>query len=227
MIRITLALLVLASFSSMATAQEYVLTYTGQVTGTEDSILTGATEPTPAPYSATFSAFIDLSGPVNNLTLGTASGLGADVQAPFNFNGPNSFFSSVPNTMGADAAEIDIITQGGSIQGAKVTFTDFPNSFSISPTGAASELVVFNSNIFGGCETQLGGITNSVPGTVANPGAPIPCSVNAAATTGTWTLTTTAAPEIDPASAWSALTLLAGALALMRGRKVATRRLVA
>jgi hypothetical protein len=220
MIRIAFALIALASFSSMATAQDYVLTYSGQMIGTEDSILTGATESTPLPYSAMFSGFLDLSGPVDNLALDTHSGLATVVNPPFIPNGPDSFITSSGPGPFEYVSKINIVTQGGSIVGANVSIDNGPTSMlSISANGAASELQVFGNNVTGNCESQLGAITQSAPGSVANPGPAIPCDLNASAINGTWTVKTTAAPEIDPTSAFSALTLLMGILAVVRGRR--------
>jgi hypothetical protein len=218
MMRTTFVLLALASFSSLASAQEYVLTYTGQLTGSEDSILTGTTQPTPVPFSAAFSGFLDLSGPVDNLTLdGEGAGLAADGPAPFFRTGPDSFIAPVANS--SQISTIDIVTQGGSIVGADVSFlSGLHDTLTISANGAASEFEVLGSHMLGDCYQQLGLITNSTSGTIPNPGPAIPCSFSASTATGKWTVTSTAAPEIDPASGFSALTLLLGALAVMRGR---------
>ncbi len=216
--RTAFVLMALASFSSLAAAQEYVLTYTGQLTGSESSILTGATAPTLVPFSEAFSGFLNLNGPVGNLTLDGSAGLAADTAAPYFPNGPDSFFSSVPHS--GLASTIDIVTQGASILGADVDINNGPMSMiTLSANGAASDFEVLGSNVLGDCESQLGAITHSAPGTVANPGPAIPCSFNASTTTGTWTVTSTAAPEIDPASGFSALTLLLGAVAVIRGRR--------
>ena len=217
MVRKAFALIALVSFSSLATAQDFILTYTGELTGTESTILTGATDPTPIPFSEAFSGFLALSGPVDNLTLDTSSGLASGSAAPWFNSGPDAFFSSGPLFQ---VTTIGIVTQGGSIVGANVSINDSPTStLTISADGAASEFAQFGSRIVGDCESQLGAITNSTPGTVANPGPAIPCSFNGSTTTGTWKVTSTSAPEIDPASSLSALTLLMGVLAVMRGRR--------
>ncbi|HEY4339171.1 MAG TPA: hypothetical protein VGM97_04435 [Steroidobacteraceae bacterium] len=219
MIRIAFALIALASFSSIATAQDYVLTYTGQMIGTEDSILTGGTAPTPVPYSAMFSGFLNLSGPVDNLTLDTQSGLATEVFPPFMPNGPDAWLTAGANPF-SNASVLDIVTQGGSIIGANLSVDpNSMNSLSISANGAASEFRVFGSNILGTCVQQLNSITGSNSGIVPNPGPAIPCDLTASTINGTWTVKTTAAPEIDPTSALSALTLLMGILALVRGRR--------
>jgi hypothetical protein len=115
---------------------------------------------------------------------------------------------------------ICVITQNGVITAASVGLvSNFyhspPTQLSIGPQGD-SAFYQFATTM-GTCENyQLTFDTGSTyTGNTISP-----CVVQASsATAGKWTVSSTNAPEIDPGFAGSGLTLLAGCLAILRGRR--------
>jgi hypothetical protein len=136
-----------------------------------------------------------------------------------------TFITSAAFYSGNDACAnamntICVITQNGVITGAGVglvnnAYHSSPTQLSIGPLGDSA------SYLFG---TTLGSCENyqrvfDTGGTYTGDTIS-PCSVQASSSVaGTWTVSTTNAPEMDPGFAGSAFTLLAGCLAILRGRR--------
>ncbi len=115
---------------------------------------------------------------------------------------------------------ICVTTQDGAITGASVGLSN--NSYHSSPTqlsiGPQGDSAFFQfATTLGGCGNyQLEFDT----GSTYTGNSISPCVVQASSTTaGKWTVSSTNAPEIDPEFAGSGLTLLAGCLAILRGRR--------
>ncbi|HEY4340136.1 MAG TPA: hypothetical protein VGM97_09345 [Steroidobacteraceae bacterium] len=132
---------------------------------------------------------------------------------PLIYNGPCSY------SRGADC--IGLSSDNGAITGATVGFDGDAyhgtiTTLSIQPSGDSASFLLASTQ--GTCQNL---VNETSPGVYTYTGAPIsPCSVQASSSmAGTWTVKTTSAPEIDPGAAGSGLTLLAGCLALLRGRR--------
>lgn len=121
------------------------------------------------------------------------------------------------------SGSICVTSDGGVITGATVGLVDsvYHGSPSQLSIGAQGDSAFY---LFASTQGTCGNIASEGPPGATYTGPTIsPCSVVAASSTpGTWTVASTSAPEIDPGSAASALTLLAGFAALMRGRRRAT-----
>jgi hypothetical protein len=141
------------------------------------------------------------------------------------FSGPAPLLVSYNNLSCANGSNVICVTTAdGAITGATVGLVDSayrgtPSQLSIGPQGDMASYL-YSTTLQGTC----GNIASEGPPGATYTGSTIsPCSVQAASSTpGTWTVTTTSAPEIDPGTAASALTLLAGFAALVRGRRRAT-----
>jgi hypothetical protein len=202
------------------------LTYQGvPMTGTYESAVSGLPTADPfvtSPFTGTvtgsvvFDETLLAGGPVGpssySFTLtGSGSATGIDISfisapaTPLVFEDTNCY-------LGGNC--ISVSTTNGVITGANVgllnnLFSAEPVQLSIGPQGDTASFVS----------------TSCASGAAESPGpiytGPTCTSFLTAAnsTAGTWTVASTAAPEIDPAAAASALTLLAGWVAIVRGRK--------
>jgi hypothetical protein len=195
------------------------------LTGTYTYLPTGLTSAAPSLPSASFSGTIagsvvfDETEILENHFVGpisysfTLSGVGASV----------SFASTAPalvffgNCAGSENC-IGLTADDGVVTGATVgllqnSYHAPESQLSIGLNGDSASFV--NGDAVGTC--MLYEVETYTGPTVS------PCRLNASSSTaGTWTVSNAYAPEIDPASAGSGLTLLAGSLAMMRGRKRAT-----
>jgi hypothetical protein len=115
---------------------------------------------------------------------------------------------------------IDITTsKHGRITGAVINisgsnYNSSADTISIN-SGGASIFNEYEQN--GTCQNQL---PYGVPAGTPYTGPTInPCILSGSTQHGGWKVTTARAPEIDPASATSGLTLLLGGLAVLRGRR--------
>jgi len=221
-----------------AIAQITTLSYGGDLmTGSSTYLPTGLAVPTngsvatlpTAPVSGEFTAAISLSGSLaaNDLTL---------VSYNVSFNGSNGIAGFAPtisfgpaplsgfgglNFCSATGSCIDLTTSNGAITGAAMDLVNTvyhasSSTIDIGPTGDA--FIYRYATVNGTCESQI----NTTPGGggIYRGGPVNPCVVRAGnKTAGEWRVTTTSAPEIDPASAGSGLTLLFGAAAVLRGRR--------
>ncbi|HEV2700822.1 MAG TPA: hypothetical protein VGV09_04270 [Steroidobacteraceae bacterium] len=202
------------------------LSYQNTLTGTYSSLVSGL--PLPFPFqTATYTG--TLNGSVVFDETQVASGATAPISYSFtldgtgNSTGLNVGFDSFPTPVyvypGCNGTySIGSCSSNGAVTGATVEFSEIglspvPITLSIEPQGDAVNFL--NS----GCALALEGASGA---TYTGPSMSI-CSLQAAnSTAGTWSVTSTAAPEIDPGTAGSALTLLAGLAALARGRRRAT-----
>jgi hypothetical protein len=146
-----------------------------------------------------------LSGVVNVMGYnGTSIDLVFDVSAA-DVVGPPLTFSAYAGSNGT----VDLTTSNGAVTGATmdVDFSSYhgPNMFlEIGPSGDSVSYTYAGVN--GPCTSQGSG------------GGPNPCTVVASSkSAGVWQVTR--APEIDPASAASGLTLLLGGLTVLSGRR--------
>jgi hypothetical protein len=221
-----------ALLTGPATAQETTLNFQGgDMTGTSTFLPTGLTAPAnggipdlpTAPVIGTFTGSIVVDGSIaaHNLNL---------VDFGFTFTGNNGTPFSVDAEPGQFAflsgggvkftsptGEIDLTTSHGAITGASVFLSD---SFSHGPSdtlslGAGGGSFTWEFGSTGGnCDNLKPQFEGGVyTGSTINP-----CSLQVSGSSGAWLVTTTA-PEIDPASAASGLTLLLGGIAVLRGRR--------
>ena len=212
----TLALLLTLAVG-MTQAQVTTLAYDGEdTTGSYNSLVHGATALSgPFAFDATFDARIVLSGSLANhdLRLVSAS-ISAGSFGPLDFGQGGPIGSpNFCNTFGC----LDLSIQNGQITGATADFNSSSyhgssEKFSVGPKGD-SLLYQFGSTR-GACE-------NLVVGHQTYTGATIKyCNAYASSSgAGDWTVTTVKAPEIGPASAAGGLTLLFGALAVLRSKR--------
>ena len=199
----TLALLALTI--GMAQAQDTTLTYHGlDMTGTSTTLdFSTGTVLGSSGFDASFFVQLDISGSLaaHNLQLLSADVIGGPYILEFAHplvgqGGPD--FCSL-------AGCIDLTTKNGQITGATIA---------ISGSGFAS----FNT-------ANIGPAGDSFYYAFGDPGSTCmngsgECILTAAnKTPGTWTVATTSAPEIDPTSAASGLTLLLGTLAVLRSKR--------
>ena len=200
----TLALLALTV--GMAQAQDTILTYHGlDMTGTSTTLdfSTGMVLGSSG-FEASFFVELDISGSLaaHNLQLLTADVIGShyilDFARPFVGQGGPDFCSL--------AGCIDLTTKNGQITGATIAISGSgpdvtSNTANIGPAGDSF------SYAFGDLGSMCGNGSGECFLTAANE------------TPGTWTVATTSAPEIDPGSAASGLTLLLGTLAVLRSKR--------
>jgi hypothetical protein len=221
-----LGLVMTVLFAPVATnAQVTTLDYQGSVmTGSSDYLPTGFTDtngtigPTlpSMPFVGSFDATITLDGSLsaNDLTL---TSLNVDVNGISLSAGP----VAGPSPFGiggfvAGQGQVDLTTSNGEITGAIINISSNPHrgpveQLTIGPTG--DFFSYFYSSSAGICETLVPINGTPYAGPTINP-----CDVSASSSAaGRWTVTQ--APEIDPASAASGLTLLLGGLAMLRGRR--------
>jgi hypothetical protein len=113
----------------------------------------------------------------------------------------------------------EIRTKNHSHLGASIDINGYgthqdSTSIVIGPSGDSLDFTYIRQEV--GCGT----IANTFGGTVYQGATINPCTLEVSnKTAGGWLVTTTQAPEIDPASAASGLTLLLGGLAVLRGRR--------
>jgi hypothetical protein len=221
-----------ALLTGPASAQETTLDFQGGMTGTSTFLPTGLTAPAngdipnlpTAPVVGAFSGSIVVDGSISahNLSL---------VDFDFIFTGSNgtpfsvdagpgqfAFFSGGGVKFTSPTGEIDLTTSNGAITGASVFLSD---SFSHGPTetlslGAGGGSFTWE---FGSTDGNCNNLKPQFAGGVYTGNTINPCNLQVSGSSGTWLVTTTAAPEIDPASAATGLTLLLGGLAVLRGRR--------
>ena len=220
------AAIALATISASAYAQTVTLDYQDQVSGTFTTLPQGWPEFQPLPTS-TFNG--SLSGSItytlsNNLYVLTAEGFditGASGTQSF-FNGPLpfSYGSGGPNFCDGLGHCIDVQGPPAAPTGATLNTSNYENSvlgqLSISASGVSASYESGGLEL--PCTAQF--FSENGGSTFVHTGPSIPvCTLTAASSSpGTWTIASTNAPEIDPGLAGSALTLLAGCLAILRGR---------
>lgn len=216
----------LAFGTGMAQAQSTVLEYQGNIMiGTNTSLPTGQSSlPLPsAPFGGYFTALINLEGPIGPTSLMLQSwqvNLDGTNGINLTFGGGNEapiLLNCCLNGSGfVGPDEIGITTLDGAITGATM---GIGLNFYHSPT-AEITIGPAGDSIFYQYGTTQGACENMVPaysGGSPYEGPPInPCLVDASTDKpGRWTVS--AAPEIDPRFGITALTLLLGGLAVLRG----------
>jgi hypothetical protein len=222
-------------FVSVGAAQAQVTTLEFQsssVIGTDYQLQTGGTSLTAVPITGSIMATMVFYGPISNLTLvsyninltgsdGVSAGLGNSYNAdsgypngekPFNGAGTTTFGINGEGLITANVAEGNITSATLNLNTSNLKGGG--TNASANPSSASVE---FNLNL-----GSLGGCENLIPGFGYAPVSPytgktITGCHGGAGGPGTWTVTK--APEIDPATAASGLTLLLGGMAVLRGRK--------
>jgi hypothetical protein len=220
----------------IANADEFVtLNYQSTVlTGDYSYLPTGISNSGPIP-SAPFTGILTGSVLFDETTL-ALNGVAGPISYDFELTGSGvtdvEFGSTAPTFItyaafysGNDACAnamntICVITQNGVITGAGVglinnAYHSSPTQLSIGPLGDSASYL-FGTTL-GGCESyqRVFDTGSTYTGDTISP-----CYVQASdAAAGTWTVSTTNAPEMDPGFAGSGLTLLAGCLAVLRGRR--------
>jgi hypothetical protein len=226
------AAIVLTSISASAFAQTITLDYQNNlVSGTYTSLPPGLTSTLEygqtfpeAAFTGSLSGFItySTSGGIADaeFTLAGANGtqlVFIDAPSPLTDYGNGGIcdsFGNCTNVQSSNGSPVsatvniaDVNGRGGAISQLNTT----PGGVSLSWEWSSSN---------GGCGNQF--LPENMPGGdfIYN-GAGIPvCSLTATSSSpGSWTVAGVSAPEIDPATAGSALTLLAGFAAMMRGRR--------
>jgi hypothetical protein len=239
------AAIALASISASAYAQTFTLDYQNNlVSGTYTSLPPGTTTTNPFTVSLPEASFTgSLTGYLTYTATTSSSGFhgytldgeaftlsGANGTQVGFINGPmplSYFGPTAPGVIGFYDDSIDgstvVQTQDGNPTGATVsiqntTYHASPTQLSIGANGVSASYELATVN--GGCTNQFepafspGGASYVYNG----PGISV-CSLTATSSSaGTWTVASTNAPEIDPGMAGSALTLLAGCVAMMRSR---------
>jgi hypothetical protein len=241
------AAIALASISAGAFAQTVTLDYQNDlVSGTYTSLPSGTATSNPITVSLPEASFTgSLSGALTySVAYSPSAGFNIYTLAAEQFtltgaNGtqlvfedgpsPLSFFGPLPNS--ADIGFFDsagdstyVQTLNGNPTGATVNIQD--NAYHGSPTqlniGASGVSASYEwATLNGTCNNQFEPANSSGGASYVYNGSGIPvCSLTATSSSpGTWTVATANAPEIDPGMAGSALTLLAGFAAMMRGRR--------
>jgi hypothetical protein len=181
---------------------------------------------TPFTTQQEYSAAFTTTPFIGSLTATLAGSLGGDLSGLIDVTGVSSSgtpfnwgFNVNAESLGGDPLQfstfagssggIDLTTQNGVITGAimNIDFSSYHGPSMSLTVGPYGDSVSFTQ---GGSE----GLCTYV----ASGGGGNPCTVVASSTSaGAWLATQ--APEIDPASAASGLTLLLGGLAVMRGRR--------
>jgi hypothetical protein len=221
------AAIALASISASAYAQTVTLDYSDQVSGTFTSLPQGWPDFQPLPTS-TFDG--SLSGSItytlsNNIYVLTAEGFnitGASGTQFFdNEPFPFSYGSGGPNFCDGAGHCIDVQGPPGAPTGATVNTSNYAFSpdgqLIISASGVSASYLSGSLNL--PCTAQFFSVDGGNTFVHTGPNIPV-CTLTAASSSpGTWTIASTNAPEIDPGMAGSALTLLAGCVAMMRARK--------
>jgi hypothetical protein len=167
---------------------------------------------TSAPFTGNITASLQESGSAGGEVLsGTVNVTGsAGTNINLSFGLAALEYGSPPFlAFDGSSGTVNLLMSNGAITGATmdITFSSYhePTMFlTIGPTGSATLDYLYNG-------------TNG-PCTQQGADEPNPCTLTAASNSaGVWQAT--GAPEIDPASAASGLTLLLGGLAVMRGRR--------
>jgi hypothetical protein len=229
------AAIALASISTSANSQSVTLDYNDQVSASITSLPSGLTslEPLAQPLpTTTFDG--SLSG---SLTYTVSNGVYVLTAEGFNVTGasgtqsldlvgvgpdPFSYGSPAPDFCDGPGSCIDVQGPAGAPTGATVNLASDPYN------GAVTQLIIGASGA--SAYYELGGVnglcvdrfvpSQTGPALVYNGPSIAVCTLTASSSSpGTWTVASATAPEIDPGMAGSALTLLAGCVAMMRGRR--------
>ncbi len=228
-----------------AAAQTTVLEYQGELlTGSSTSLPTGTVGPcigcgfslATEPFVGEISGSITFSGSpaAGNLTLTsydfTLTGSGG---ANFPLNaGPSPIIPIGPPYCADNGSCIDLIILGQSVVGAALELISTPyhsdqSYMTVGPGGDSVSYVRSPPGATGGtCTNEVQGMQNPNDGTFTYTGPTIHnCTIAASNTDpGRWrVLPPTAAPELDWASAYAALTLLLGGLAVLRRHRNGAR----
>ena len=235
-----LGLLIAMAVPAVASAQTEALDYQGYVMGGTSSVLApsymsgtpiGGITLTKLSTTATFDAQVTFSGSVaqNDLLIVSyqvdVTAINGNSFAAFTNLGGGFVGDATLNSGGAlcyttsasVAGCINLTTSGGAVTGAvfnmSTEWLKAPNiQFAIGPDGDAFSYYVppVSSN---GCHGST--FYTAVYIGPAN----APCAINVGnPTAGVWSVKSLNAPEIDPSSAASGLTLLLGSLLVLRGR---------
>jgi hypothetical protein len=177
-----------------ANAQVTTLDYLGSANGITYTYDGRGGNPTSSPYIATFTAEVVVDGSVaaNDLTI-----------ASYNVSGPVGISGTSLGNQGGltwflAPGEMSLTTSNGAITGATFQYSNSPgngagdSSFSITQNGDSFSVGAFSPGTGRGTQTYGGG-------------------------SGVWTATT--APEIDPTTSATALTLLLGSMAILCARR--------
>ncbi len=202
------AFALLALTIGTAHAQDSILTYHGlDMPGTITSFNQTTMMSTSQAFDASFIIQLDISGSVaaNHLKLVSVSA----IAGRYLFNSPSSLVGLGGPDFCSMSGCIDLTTKGGQITGATIA---------VSGSGFAADVAPAGDSLF-----YQYGITGGDPCILGFNGQL--CTISTANTTaGTWTVTTSSVPEIDPSSAASGLTLLVGALAVLRPKRQSAKK---
>ncbi len=192
--------------SMLARAATETLNYQGNLMTGSQTTWNGE-NPVIAPATGTYTALLDLSNDgVDGWSLGSWS---------VDLNGAQVLYGigyGSTDGGGVPIADIGLEEANGSVVGAAISW-----SYASQGPGATVETISVGSN-GGDSFLQYGDCDYNAP---AGGGR---CGLSLSnLTPGTWTVTSTEAPEIDPATAGSAFTLLAGIAALVRSRRRMTQ----
>jgi hypothetical protein len=208
-----------------AEADEIVtLTYqSAPLTGTYTTIVSGL--PISDPFiSGAFTGTVSGSV-IYDQTLFSQAGYFAPISYNFTLTGSGGVNFGFVSAPGPCIDCIAIISSNGVITGAQVDLVNNATSEIFTPPMISFTVLTIGPQ---GDSASVSGRNCSndqeyyeiLFASPTYPGSTGVCSVQASSSmAGTWTETSTAAPEIDPATAGSALTLLVGLAAIMRGRR--------
>jgi hypothetical protein len=221
------AAIALASICASASAQTFTLDYDDPVSGTFTSLPQGWPETQPLP-TRTFDG--TLSGSIsytlsNNLyvltaegfTIAGASGVQAFENEPFPFSNGNGG----PDFCDGAGHCIDVQGPPGAPTDATVNIANNANGLlgqlNISASGVSASYLSGSLEL--PCTAQFFMVSGQGAPVHTGPTIPV-CTLTAtSASAGTWTVASADAPEIDPGTAGSALTLLAGFAAMFRSHR--------
>jgi hypothetical protein len=222
----------LASITASAYAQTVTLDYIDPISGTFTTLPAGWTSPEPLAQPLPTTAFdgslsgsvtYTLSNGVYVLTADAFNVTGATVPQGFGSGASTfSYGNGGPDFCDGVGSCIDVQGPAGAPTGATVNLTsneyhgsDSLLNISASGVSASYEL----GGTLGPCVDRF--VPSQTGPTMVYNGPTIAvCTITATSSDpGTWTVASADAPEIDPGTAGSALTLLAGCVAMMRGRK--------
>ena len=202
------ALVLLALTIGTAQAQDSILTYHGlDMPGTITSFNQTTMMSTSQAFDASYIVQLDVSGSVaaNDLKLVSVTAIASH----YLFSLPSSLVGLGGPDFCSLAGCIDLTTKNGQLTGATVALSG--NGFAAG-IGPAGDSLFYQFGITSGdpCILRFNGQL---------------CTISTAnQTAGTWTVTTSSVPEIDASSAASGLTLLFGALAVLRPQRKSAKK---
>ncbi len=218
--------------SASAYAQTFTLDYVNQVSGTFTNLPPGWTSTQPLSQPLPTSTFDgSLSGSVTytlsngiyiltaeefNVTGASGTQYFQDEPSPLSYgNGGPDFCDGLGHCIDVQGPVGDPI--GATVNIANTAYNGGPTQLNISASGASVSYEWGGTN--GTCTSQFVPSTTGPTMVYNGPGIPVCTLAATSSSPGTWTVASANAPEIDPGMAGSGLTLLAGCVAMMRGRR--------